>query len=192
MANNTIGQNMKRSLLPEAFLAIILLAGCAHRQATAVGLAPSAPARFVRSDAFDFAKILPAPPQPGTLAAVADLEVVLEVQAWRTPEQAAWAKRSDVGDLFDFAEVLGDWFKQERIPVTAALLKGVDAELDAGIDASKKVFGRPRPGAELADHRPGVEPGQAGQVGRDVLGVRGTRRAPHRRRVGVYVQVHSV
>jgi acid phosphatase (class A) len=101
--------------------------------------------RFVRSDAFDFAKILPAPPAPGSTAAQADLEVVLQAQAWRTPEQVAWARRVDVGDLFDFADVLGTWFRKEKLPVTAALLASVDSELDAGIDASKKVFARPRP-----------------------------------------------
>jgi acid phosphatase (class A) len=133
---------MKQAFLLKVFLVVALLAGAARAQAPAGG---QAPVRFVRSDAFDFSKILPAPPAPGSIAALADLEVVLQVQAWRTPEQVAWARRVDVGDLFDFVDVLGDWFTKEKLPVTAALLTGVDSELDAGIDASKRVFARPRP-----------------------------------------------
>lgn len=100
---------------------------------------------FVQTDDFDFTKILPAPPEPGSLAAQADLETVLQVQAWRTPEQVAWAKRADIGDLFDFADVLGEWFAEENLPVTAALLSDVDSDLSEGIFASKDFFARPRP-----------------------------------------------
>ena len=100
---------------------------------------------FLQTDDFDFAKILPAPPEPGSVAAQADLEAVLQVQAWRTPEQVAWAKRVNIGDLFDFADVLGKWFTEENLPVTAALLNDVDSDLNEGIFASKDFFARPRP-----------------------------------------------
>jgi acid phosphatase (class A) len=137
---------MKRPFLLQALLAVaLLLAGKARAQAPVAGSVPVPSARFVRSDAFDFAKILPTPPEPGTLAAVAELEVVLQVQAWRTPEQVAWAKRIDAGEIFDFADVLGDWFTKEKLPVTAALMEAVDWEVDAGVRDSKKAFARPRP-----------------------------------------------
>ncbi len=100
---------------------------------------------FVQTDAFDFAKVMPAPPAPGSLADQADLNVVLQVQAWRTPEQVAWAKRTNIGDLFDFADILGEWFTEEELPVTAALLEDVDSDLYEGIRASKDFFARPRP-----------------------------------------------
>src|SRR5208283_5162915 len=73
------------------------------------------------------------------------IEAVLEAQAWRTPEQVAWAKRVATGDVFVFSETIGTWFNVKNLPETAALLRGVDADLDGAIDASKRVFGRPRP-----------------------------------------------
>src|SRR4051812_21810003 len=46
--------------------------------------APAA-TRFVAITAFDFDSLVPAPPQPGSIGAKADLETVLQVQAGRTP-----------------------------------------------------------------------------------------------------------
>jgi acid phosphatase (class A) len=106
---------------------------------------------FVATDTFDFAEIMPAPPAPGSLAHQADIEAVLQVQAWRTPKQVAWAKRIKAGDLFDYADVLGKWFTEENLPLTAALLERVDADLTDGIYASKRYFARPRP--YIADTR---------------------------------------
>jgi len=100
---------------------------------------------FARTDDIDFARVLPAPPAPGSLAATADLDAVLEVQAWRTPEEAAWAKRATAADLFEFSAVIGPWFTEKNLPATAALLSGVDSDLRAAVDASKAVYGRPRP-----------------------------------------------
>src|SRR5208283_1777108 len=47
--------------------------------------------------------------------------------------------------VFVFSETIGTWFNVKNLPETAALLRGVDADLDGAIDASKRVFGRPRP-----------------------------------------------
>jgi hypothetical protein len=100
---------------------------------------------FARTDDIDFARVLPAPPAPGSLAATADLDAVLEVQAWRTPEEAAWARCAAAADLFEFSAVIGPWFNERNLPATAALLNGVDSDLRAAVDASKAVYGRPRP-----------------------------------------------
>jgi hypothetical protein len=107
--------------------------------ATAVGV------NFVRTDDFDFAKVVPAPPAPGSVAAAADLDAVLQAQAWRTPEQVDWAKRVAAGDVFVFSEAIGASFNAKNLPETAALLRGVDSDLDGAINASKRVFARPRP-----------------------------------------------
>lgn len=102
-------------------------------------------AGFVRTDDIDVAGLLPAPPAPGSVAAGADLEAVLEAQAWRTPEQVAWAKRVATADVFVFSGAIGEWFNARNLPLTADLLRGVDSDLAGAIDAGKKVFSRPRP-----------------------------------------------
>jgi membrane-associated phospholipid phosphatase len=153
---------MKRTLLVGACALLFPLAGIAPAGYAQVSAAASAavvqPVHFIRTDDFDFAKLLPAPPPPGSLAAAADLAAVLQAQVWRTPAQVAWARRAAAYHLFDFADVLGPWFTPDHLPRTAALLKAVDADLHMGIDDSKRTFGRPRP--FLVDRRvqPCVKP----------------------------------
>src|SRR6185295_2755416 len=47
--------------------------------------------RFVKLDTFNVMAVVPSPPPSGSFAAQVDLETVLQAQAWRTPEQVAWA-----------------------------------------------------------------------------------------------------
>lgn len=139
---------MKQLFAAGILWAVALLTGVspmAHAQTSLDNEGQATEFHFLQTDDFDFATILPAPPEPGSIAAQADLETVLQVQAWRTPEQVAWAKRANIGDLFDFADVLGKWFTEENLPVTAALLSDVDSDLSEGIFASKDFFARPRP-----------------------------------------------
>jgi uncharacterized membrane protein len=67
------------------------------------------------------------------------------MQAWRTPEQVAWAKRVDQNDVFLFADVLGAWFAQANLPLTAALLKDVDEDRHEVTEVEKTWFARARP-----------------------------------------------
>ncbi|HEY1107067.1 MAG TPA: phosphatase PAP2 family protein [Opitutaceae bacterium] len=103
------------------------------------------PTHFVKPTGIDHAKVLPPPPEPGTLAGRADLEAVLQAQAWRTPEHVAWAKRIDKNDPYLFADVLGAWFSKENMPGTAAFLKLVDEDRHEVTEVSKKMFARARP-----------------------------------------------
>lgn len=100
---------------------------------------------FVKPTGVDCAKILPVPPAPGTLSARADLEAVLQMQAWRTPEQIVWAKRVDKNDAFLFGDLLGPWFTRENLPLTAALLKDVDEDRHEVTEIAKNLFARARP-----------------------------------------------
>lgn len=100
---------------------------------------------FAKPTSVDCAKVLPAPPATGTLPALADLEAVLQAQAWRTPEHVAWAKRVDRNDPFMSSDVLGTWFTKENLPRTAALLKDVDEDRHEITEVAKKLFARARP-----------------------------------------------
>ena len=66
---------------------------------------------------FDLRAILPPPPAPGSIAASADLESVLQAQAWRTPEQVAWAQFVEK-KFFDTPSMgaLGPWFNEHDFP----------------------------------------------------------------------------
>lgn len=100
---------------------------------------------FVQTAEFEIARILPAPPASGSLAARADLEAVLQAQAWRTPEQEAWARLIDKDTPFNQASVLGAWFTKENLPVTAALINEVTEDVNAVGALTKALYARPRP-----------------------------------------------
>lgn len=117
----------------------------AQEMATKATPAKVAVAHFIKPTAVDCAMILPPPPAAGTLSARADLEAVLQMQAWRTPEQVVWAKRIEKNDAFIFGDVIGAWFTRENLPLTAALLKDVDEDRRAVTDVAKNLFARPRP-----------------------------------------------
>lgn len=142
-------------------LAGALLAAAAPAGYAQMGAPAAAPAKvhFVKTDALDLATILPAPPQPGSLAAEADLEAVLQAQEWRTPQEVDWAKRIEkIRSLSEYTDVVGAWFTDENLPATLALLKAVDADSKAGVDVGKKLFNRPRPFVGDPLVKPCVEP----------------------------------
>jgi acid phosphatase (class A) len=99
---------------------------------------------YLHADTVDLSA-LPEPPRPGSLAARADLEAILQLQAWRTPEQVAFAKRVDHLEAFDGAEALGPWFTRERLPLTARLLEEALGDGEAMNLAAKLRFKRLRP-----------------------------------------------
>ena len=88
-----------------------LASGCAM-------IASADTAGFIDVGAIEVTKILPPPPVEGSVAALADLEAVLRVQASRTPEQVAWAKRVERDSVYYHATIVGDWFAAENVPAT--------------------------------------------------------------------------
>jgi acid phosphatase (class A) len=102
-------------------------------------------------------RALPEPPNPRSLEAEADLEAVLQVQAWRTPEQVAFAKQIDGWDVYDYTGILGAWFKPSQVPACNALLRSVEADMLKASSLAKKRFERPRPPYVDARVKPCVE-----------------------------------
>lgn len=100
---------------------------------------------YLPGDAIDLAKVLPEPPAPGSLAAQADLEAVRLAQAWRTPEQEAWAKFIEHDDAFKNAEVLGAWFTAENLPETARFIAAVTEDANLVSRGTKRLYQRARP-----------------------------------------------
>jgi acid phosphatase (class A) len=115
-------------------------------------------AHFVSPQAFDLTRILPAPPPVGSLAAKAELEVVLQAQAWRTAEQIAWAKTVEKQTVFTiYGSEYGAWFTPENLPQLVALLKDLTEDLRPVSDAAKKLHPRARPYAIDSRVQPCVE-----------------------------------
>jgi len=96
----------------------------------------------------DFAAALPAPPAAGSLAAAADIETVLQVQAWRTPEQVAWARSADVIDTFalaSYVDLLGPKLTRENLPCLAKLMSDCKDDLSGIFQIAQQKFARLRP-----------------------------------------------
>ncbi len=149
---------------PRGFATLLAAIGCftaapvraAENSMNATTTAPAA-VHFVKPTAVDLARVVPAPPVAGSLAALADLEAVLQAQAWRTPEQVAWAKRIEKMTVFDNADVLGAWFTKEKLPLTAAFFKDIGEDLHEVSEVAKKLYTRPRPFVADASIQPCVE-----------------------------------
>lgn len=131
--------------------ALLALLFCGAALAQPVAIEPQRHEGRTRASAYldsctlDPAKVLPPPPAPGTLAAEADLEAVRMAQAFRTPEQEAWARHADEDDPFQFAEVLGPWFAAKNLPQCEALFKRVIGDARAAYGRAKRLYDRPRP-----------------------------------------------
>jgi acid phosphatase (class A) len=141
-----------------ALFALLLVPVPGRSQGNVMTPATGAGPHFVTPAAFNLAQILPAPPAPGSLAAQSDLEVVLQVQAWRTPEQVAWAKTVEKQTVFIiYGELVGNWFVADRVPALVALLKNVTDDVRPVSEAAKKAHSRARPYVVDARVKPCVE-----------------------------------
>lgn len=142
---------MKRLFMPGWVLVCLMGLGAAATNAaedtTMLGAGPASVVHFLRPDALDLAALLPAPPAPGSLAAQADLEAVLQAQAWRTPEQVAWAKlvaKAEMFAVFGADQLFGPWFTKENLRVTAELFENILADTRQAAASYKKMYPRPR------------------------------------------------
>jgi len=136
-----------RVLLPWLILLLGLTAPLARAQSVEEKRTPDA-AHFVQPEAVDWKALLPAPPAPGSIAALGDLETVLQVQATRTPAEIAWAQLVEQDKVFaDYSGVLGPWFEEKNLPVLADFLSQVttDSWLTGG--HMKNLYPRQRPPA---------------------------------------------
>ena len=107
---------------------------------------PALAANYLAPDAIDVKALLPAPPAADSLVQHAELEVVLHLQAERTPAQVARAKHVEDEDAFVFgADVLGSWFTPARLPKAAAFFAAVGADLKPVSSITKELFNRRRP-----------------------------------------------
>lgn len=103
-------------------------------------------ANFVEPSAIDCAALIGPPPAGESVAGRAELEVVLQLQALRTPEMERRAREIDRESVFSFgAEVVGPWFTADRLPKTAAFFARVRADFIPVNRTAKDLWPRRRP-----------------------------------------------
>jgi acid phosphatase (class A) len=112
--------------------------------ASALLAAPQA-GRYLRTQDFDATKVIPVAPTDDSLATLADLETVYQVQLRRTPEQVAIANYFAEDTVFQYDAAIGEWFTEANLPRTAEIFLQVDADRFAISSAGKAVWNRPRP-----------------------------------------------
>ncbi|RYG75553.1 phosphatase PAP2 family protein [bacterium] len=133
MIRTLSSKKLFRNLIP-LFLAATLMGG--HCRADEAITLPQG---------VDFS-ILPPPPVDDSPAGLADLSVLLYVQANRTPEQIAFAKKMESPSVFEMGrEFMGPWFTRENLPKTADILRDVTKVADKVKEDAKKNWQRPRP-----------------------------------------------
>ena len=119
-------------------LVISVLAGGSLLLAAAPATAPSK----------DVADMLtrPLPPPPNDSAETkAELAMVLELQSTRTAADIARAKAENSPSMVPYAEVIGPWFTEEKLPKTSTLFANLTSQGFAYCNAVKPDYNRPRP-----------------------------------------------
>ncbi len=113
---------------------------------------------FLAPGAIEPQSLIPAAPAPDSLVQHAEIEVLLNLQASRSPADIAFAQKVQGETVFVFgADVLGDWFTAANLPKTAAFFAQVREDFTPIGHAIKKTFNRRRPAFQDARIKPCVE-----------------------------------
>ncbi len=155
-----------RKFSPALFLFLFVLnVGLPAKEAT--------PAKYLNPAEINLKALLPDPPANGSPETQKEIELILQKQETRTPEEVARIKRELPLDAFVFEDVLGPWFQEKDLPATAALMKNVkDSDHDIVMSA-KAFWARPRPPLQDARVHPPVDlpPSGAYPSGHATLGL---------------------
>jgi acid phosphatase (class A) len=107
--------------------------------------ARDAPEPYVVQGGIELTRLLPPPPAPDTPAGKADLDAVLATQRARSAAEAASAQADAEATVFRFADVLGDGFAADRLPLTARLFGRLTKSIGPVVNPAKEHWHRARP-----------------------------------------------
>jgi acid phosphatase (class A) len=116
-----------------------------------LALAPTSQPAYLAPDNFDFKALLGDPPADDSQQHKDEVNLLLTLQASRTPDEIARCQSEVDATVFSFSTVLGPWFNAKDLPITAALMKEVTKQAKIPLSAAKKTWNRVRP--MLADPR---------------------------------------
>jgi len=138
---------MKR---PFAFLCLLFVTSLAPVGANAA-------VNFIAPDAIRPQELIPPPPAADSLVQHAEIEVLLNLQRTRTPQDIAMARRVQNEDVFVFgSDVLGDWFDAAHLPKTAVFFARIREDFTPIGHLTKRLFNRRRPPFQDARIKPCV------------------------------------
>lgn len=100
---------------------------------------------YIDPHAVDFKSLLSGPPEVGSQEELADIEYVLDQQSRRTQADMNRSQREVALSVFLFDEVLGSWFTEENVPLTASLFKKVFDDSNLVTKPAGKHWNRRRP-----------------------------------------------
>jgi len=100
--------------------------------------------------------LLPDPPANNSPTTQKEIELILQKQADRTPEEVTRIKRAIDPNVWLFENVLGPWFTKKNLPVTAALFARVDATEHPIVESAKKDWSRLRPSLQNSRIHPPI------------------------------------
>ena len=106
---------------------------------------PAAEGRYLAADAIDARTVLAEPPADNSEITRSEIEHMLTLQAARTPADVKHLNAEGTFSPSLLTEVLGESFKSDSLPATAALMKFVSADAKAIIGAAKSRWKRSRP-----------------------------------------------
>jgi len=132
--------------LPYPLLAFLLVFTLAVQARDVSTTAP-----YVDPATVNLKALLPDPPANGSPTTLKEIKLILHEQASRTPDEVARIKQEVHLNVYLFENVLGSWFTEKYLPLTAALFRQVDANVHPVIELAKKDWARPRP--SLQDNR---------------------------------------
>ena len=107
--------------------------------------APKTAKIYAHAAAVDLTKLLAPPLAQGSAAAKKEIDEILFFQKTRTKEMADFAAADQDLTVFRFSTVLGDKFKKESLPLTAAFFDDVVENAKKIVDPAKEYWKRPRP-----------------------------------------------
>jgi len=117
-----------------------------HTLALAAIALPALAADFSAADTFDWRAVVPPPPASGSILDESERDIVLLLEANRTPEQAALALRYESYTVFNLLRpVLGERATPENLPKLAALFQQATVAARPFNNAAKDAYARPRP-----------------------------------------------
>ncbi len=102
---------------------------------------------YFDAKAIDLGRILPPPPADDSSITHGEIDLMLQIQRERTPEEAERARADASYSVFRFADALGNpqAFNAKQLPKTTLLFRKVTYEEGAVVQAGKRSFRRPRP-----------------------------------------------
>jgi len=117
---------------------------------------------YITTKDVDLTRLLAPPPANDSAQTRFEIDELLHVQARRTPAMAAAASADQQEDVFRFANVLGDKFKPENLPVATPFFERVVENEGVIVDPAKDSWKRPRPFMLSSDVKPNVKMSKSG------------------------------